>query len=420
MQVDTRMRSALVALLATAAGFALAQLFTASAYACHIEGKSDTVGCGGEPDQPPTVSLTKPVMTWWDDHYWNDTVGLEASASDDSSVDRVEFLIGGSVVGTDTTSPYAHSLDTTSMPDGESTVAVRAIDDGGQSTTSDPVTIQIDNTDPEITISDWITRPTRGEEVLGRVQASDAGLLFGHVACLFDGETVSDPCWSGPSWARLEDDGEYFLSRTDLADGEHTLTITVPDVAGNVASITRSFTFDGTPPETTITSGPAEGSTTVSREARFALSANEQVAGFECRLYPAALAGTGNVPAFDSCSDADSHTRSALAAGTYRFEAIAIDKAGNVDPSPVARTFRLAAPPSGGTDTGSPGGDQPATQTPPPPAAPAEGKPGKCAKLKGKKRAACVKKKCGKLKGKKKKACVKKVTYKPKPQARRG
>ncbi len=50
-------------------------------------------------------------------------------------------------------------------------------------------------------------------------------------------------------------------------------------------------------------------------------------------------------------------------------------------------------------------------------APPVRSKPGKCSKLKGKKRAACVKKSCAKLKKKKHgakryKACVKKVTRK--------
>ena len=50
--------------------------------------------------------------------------------------------------------------------------------------------------------------------------------------------------------------------------------------------------------------------------------------------------------------------------------------------------------------------------TPPPPGSqppPSTGRPGKCSKLKGKKRARCIKKRCGKLKGKRKRACVKKV-----------
>ena len=41
-----------------------------------------------------------------------------------------------------------------------------------------------------------------------------------------------------------------------------------------------------------------------------------------------------------------------------------------------------------------------------------KGKPGKCAKLKGKKRAACVKRRCGRLRGAKRRACVRRVTRK--------
>ena len=59
----------------------------------------------------------------------------------------------------------------------------------------------------------------------------------------------------------------------------------------------------------------------------------------------------------------------------------------------------------GGTTPGT----QPPSTTPPPGSS---GRPGKCSKLRGKKRARCIKKRCGKLKGKKKRTCLKKVTRK--------
>ena len=47
---------------------------------------------------------------------------------------------------------------------------------------------------------------------------------------------------------------------------------------------------------------------------------------------------------------------------------------------------------------------------PTPPRPPLSPRPGKCSKLKGKRRAACIRKRCSKLKGARRRACVKKVT----------
>ncbi len=49
---------------------------------------------------------------------------------------------------------------------------------------------------------------------------------------------------------------------------------------------------------------------------------------------------------------------------------------------------------------------------PPPPLAQPEPRPGKCSKLKGRRRAACIRKACRKLKGARRRACVKKVSRK--------
>ena len=60
---------------------------------------------------------------------------------------------------------------------------------------------------------------------------------------------------------------------------------------------------------------------------------------------------------------------------------------------------------SGADGTPPPGTAPPPGSQPPP----STGQPGKCSKLKGRKRARCIKRRCGKLKGTRKRACVKKV-----------
>jgi hypothetical protein len=74
------------------------------------------------------------------------TVSLQASASDNVGVTLVEFLINGTVVGSDTTAPYAASWDSTKVANGTATVTARASDAAGNKATSAPVSITVANT----------------------------------------------------------------------------------------------------------------------------------------------------------------------------------------------------------------------------------------------------------------------------------
>ena len=74
------------------------------------------------------------------------TVSLQANASDNVGVTKVEFLVNGTVVGSDTTAPYTLSWNSTAVADGAATVTARASDAAGNKTTSAPVGITVANT----------------------------------------------------------------------------------------------------------------------------------------------------------------------------------------------------------------------------------------------------------------------------------
>jgi hypothetical protein len=116
----------------------------------------------------PTVSITAPD----DGSEVSGTVTIEATASDDGSIVSVDFLVDGTSIGTDTTSPYSMSWDTTGPTEGLRTITVIATDDEGN-TASDSVTV--DTKDDAPTIS-WIN-PTNGATVGGtitiQIQAAD-------------------------------------------------------------------------------------------------------------------------------------------------------------------------------------------------------------------------------------------------------
>jgi bacillolysin len=105
---------------------------------------------------------------------------------------------------------------------------------------------------------------------------------------------------------------------------------------------------DETPPDTTIDSGPEEGSTTNDPTPTFSFSANEEAVLFEC----ATDAGS-----FSACTSP--HTTSSLEDGAHTFKVRAKDKAANTDPSPAQRSFTVdgkapAAPQLSATNPASP------------------------------------------------------------------
>ncbi len=100
---------------------------------------------------------------------------------------------------------------------------------------------------------------------------------------------------------------------------------------------------DVTPPDTTITSGPAEGSTTSDPTPTFAFTSSETGSTFECGL---------DGGAFAACTSP--HTVSALPDGPHTFQVRATDAAANTDPSPASRAFTVSVPPPPPPDTTPP------------------------------------------------------------------
>jgi len=100
-----------------------------------------TCNTGGGGNTAPVVSLTSP--TNGQNIASGATIPLAATATDNSGVARVEFLIDGAVVGTDTSSPYSFSAP--SVANGTHTAAARAVDNGSPalSTTTSAVSFTV-------------------------------------------------------------------------------------------------------------------------------------------------------------------------------------------------------------------------------------------------------------------------------------
>lgn len=96
-----------------------------------------TQGSGGGDTTPPTVGASVSGSSG--------TIALNATASDNVGVDRVEFRVDGTLKGSDSSSPYSLSLDSTTLSNGSHSLVARAYDAAGNSTNSSAVNFSVSN-----------------------------------------------------------------------------------------------------------------------------------------------------------------------------------------------------------------------------------------------------------------------------------
>jgi subtilisin family serine protease len=282
-----------------------------------------TVTVNNVTDTPPTVTITNPE----DGSQVNGTVAIEASASDDVGVTKVEFYVDGVLKNTDTADPYSWDWDTTTATNDSHTIEAKAYDTTGK-TDSDQISVIVSNvidTPPTVTI----TNPADGSEVSGTVivmasASDDVGVT--KVEFYLDGalkgtDTVSPYMW-----------GWYTTTTTD---GSHTVEAKAYDTAGNTGSDQVTVTVsnaDTTPPTASITN-PADGSVVSGTVIVMAsASDNEGVAKVEFYL-DGALKGTDTVSPYMWGWYTTTTTD-----GSHTVEAKAYDAAGNVGSDQVTVT----------------------------------------------------------------------------------
>jgi len=113
-----------------------------------------------------------------------------------------------------------------------------------------------------------------------------------------------------------------------LAEGDYAVHAEQSGASGTGYSVEHAFTVDTTSPDTFITLGPFGATSTSGASFRFASS--EPASTFQCRLDGGSWA---------ACSSPRDY--SSLTPGSHTFDVRAIDKAGNVDPAPVTRTWTV-------------------------------------------------------------------------------
>jgi YVTN family beta-propeller protein/VCBS repeat-containing protein len=269
----------------------------------------------------PTVSLTSPVSG-----FVSGAVTISADAADDVGVEGVQFLVNGYPLTDEyTTAPYTLTMPTTADHNGSYTLSAVARDAAGNTTTSAPVSITVDNTAPTVSLTAPSSGPVSGALTLTAAAADNVGVAG--VQFLVNGYPLTDEYTNAP----------YTLTvpTTPAHNGTYTLTARARDVAGNITtSAPVSITVDNTAPTVSLTA-PAHGAT-VSGALTLTAAAADNVAvegvQFLVNGYPLGDEYT-TAPYTLTVNTTPAHN------GTYTLTAVARDTSGNTTTSqPVTIT----------------------------------------------------------------------------------
>lgn len=230
------------------------------------------------------------------------TFSSEPGTTFECSLDGVAFSACTSPKGYDNLSDGAHVF------------AVRAIDSASNTGPPSSHNWTIDTRPPAVSLMSAPAALSNRRSAAFGFSADEPSSFM----CQLDGG-ASQPCNSRTSYL-------------DLGDGSHTFAVKPIDAVGNTGlSSSYTWTIDATAPETTLASAPRSRATT--KSATFRFRANEPVT-FECKLDGAAFA---------LCTSPKSYSR--LKKSRHTFVVRATDAAGNIDVTPAAHRWTIAAAP---------------------------------------------------------------------------
>jgi uncharacterized delta-60 repeat protein len=235
----------------TGAGPNGARTLTVKAYDSEGNVGVATVTVTVDNNVPPTVALTAlpegATLTG--------TVTFSATATHPVGISRVDFFVGSTQVGTDSTWPYSIDYDTRSLPNGAQTITARAYSTTNNVGTSAPVNVLFDNDLTPPTVA--LTAPVAGATLWGTValsaNASD-NITVTRVE-FYDGTTLLETVYSAPY--------SYSWDSRTAANGAHVLTAKAYDAVGQSttsAGVSVTLNNDLVVPTVAFTA-PAEGAT---------------------------------------------------------------------------------------------------------------------------------------------------------------
>jgi thermitase len=193
-----------------------------------VQGKATPVDT-----QAPSAAITAPAAS----SSVSGNVTVTVNAADNAGVDRVELKANGTVVGTDSASPFSFSWNTTGVPNGMNSLVATAYDKAGNAGASNPVAVNVANarppvirdTTPPVVAFDNPVAGTVSGPVDVSIHASDNSGAAGIRQTLYIDNTAVASGTGGTL--------AYTWRMTRRSNtGNHTLKVVARDAAGNWSS----------------------------------------------------------------------------------------------------------------------------------------------------------------------------------------
>jgi subtilisin family serine protease len=169
-------------------------------------------------------------------------VAVDASASDNVGVTRVELKVNGTTVAAATTAPYSFTWDSTGVANGMASLVALAYDAAGNAGQSAPVAVNVantvtpvvaDTTAPVVRINNPVSGAVSGN-VSVNVSATDDSGAAGITQSLYIDGKVSAKGSGGTL--------SFNWNTRKVAAGSHTIQAISKDAAGNTGTATVSVT----------------------------------------------------------------------------------------------------------------------------------------------------------------------------------
>jgi hypothetical protein len=185
---------------------------------------------------PPAVNLISPAS--------NSTIAglttLGANASSQGAViAQVAFLVDGVNVGASASTPYFPTWDSKKVADGSHTIVAIATDSTGQSTTSSPLSVIVDNSGDGVIVGSWSLPVNLNAVAVNLVLLKNGKLLF-----YDDGATPSVWDYNANVFSAVPTNADLFCSgHAALADGRILVVGGYGDGSGSIG-ISNAEIFD--------------------------------------------------------------------------------------------------------------------------------------------------------------------------------
>jgi hypothetical protein len=297
----------------------------------------------------PAVNVTAPAAG----RTVSGSIAVSASATDDTGIASVAFLLDGASLGEDETAPYEISWDTSGATNGDHVLTAIARDVSGESTTSSSVAVTVSNDAAAPAVS--LTAPAAASTLSGTVavtaSASDDIGVEG-VQFLLDGVNLGAEDTTAPY--------EVSWDTTGASNGDYALTAIARDASGKSstsAAVSVKVSNDATAPAVTITA-PAAGTVSGSLAVTASASDDIGVIGVQFLLDGAKLGLEDMTTPYEASWDTTSASN-----GDHAVTAIARDASGKTTTSAAvtvtvandstAPAVSLTAPGTGSTVSGT-------------------------------------------------------------------